>query len=227
MKKLLITAGILFSVLWICLFMNHITNEKLISNYEDGIYEKNDFTFFGFFEPYIAHYNQGNIEYQNKNYEKAIEEYQKAINCHMPEDQECLARINIALAMVIPIDEDEINSQNIDETIKKLEEASDILTEKGCAHEHDSNGHNPDAQQLKEDIDDFIERLKEQKEEGSDDDSQNPHQSGNAQNGSDGDDKKQQLEEIQQQTQKEREEEIAITENIGELYNYDYGGACW
>ena len=227
MKKLLITAGILFSVLWICLFMNHITNEKLISNYEDGIYEKNDFTFFGFFEPYIAHYNQGNIEYQNKNYEKAIEEYQKAIKCHMPKDKECLARINIALAMVIPIDEDEINSQNIDETIKKLEEARDVLTEKGYAHEHDSNGHNPDAQQLKEDIDDFIERLKEQKEAGSDDDSQNPHQSGNAQNGSDGDDKKQQLEELQQQTQKEREEEIAITENIGELYNYDYDGACW
>ena len=227
MKKLLITAGILFSILWVCLFMNHISNEKLISNYEDGIYEKNDFTLFGFFEPYIAHYNLGNIEYKNKNYEKAIEEYQKAIKCHMPENQECLARVNIALAMVIPIDEDEINSQNIDETIKKLEDARDILTEKGCAHEHDSNGHNPDAQQLKEDIDDFIERLKEQKEDSSDHDSQSAQQSDDAQNDSDDEDKKQQLEELHQQTQKEREEEIAITENIGQIYNYDYDGACW
>ena len=64
-------------------------------------------------------------------------------------------------------------------------------------------------------------------EKGSDDDSQNPHQSGNSQNGSDDDDKKQQLEELHQQTQKEREDEIAITENIGEIYNYDYDGACW
>ena len=227
MKKLLITVGIVSGILWVCLFMNHIANETLISNYEDGMYEKNDFTFFGFFEPYISHYNQGNIEFKNKNYEKAIEEYQKAIKCHMPEDKECLARINIALAMVIPIDEDEINSQNIDETIKKLEDAKDVLTEKGCAHENDSNGHNQDAQQLKEDIDDFIERLKEQKETGSDDASQGTSQSGNSQNDSDDDDKKQQLEELQQQTQKEREDELTIIENIDQLYNYDYDGACW
>lgn len=227
MKRFLITVGIVSSILWVCLFMNHIANEKLISNYEDGIYKKNDFTFFVFFEPYIAHYNQGNIEYQNKNYEKAIEEYQKAIKCHMPKNKECLARINIALAMVIPIDEDEINSRNIDETIQQLEDARDVLTEKGCAHENDSNGHNPYAQQLKEDIDDFIERLKEQKETGSDDASQGTSQSGNSQNDSDNDDKKQQLEELHQQTQKEREDEIAITENIGQIYNYDYDGACW
>ena len=227
MKKFLISAGILFSILWVCLFMNHITNEKLISNYENGIYEKNNFTFFGFFEPYIAHYNQGNIEYKNKNYEKAIEEYQKAIKCHMPKEKECLARINIALAMVIPIDEDEVNSQNIDDTIKKLEEARDILTEKGCANENDSNGHNQDAQQLKEDIDDFIERLKEQKENSSDQDSPDNQQPGDTQNGSDNDDKKQQLEELQKQSQKEREDEIAISENIGEIYYYNYFGACW
>ena len=48
MKKLLIAVGIVSSILWICLLMNHIANEKLISNYEDGIYEMNDFTFLAF-----------------------------------------------------------------------------------------------------------------------------------------------------------------------------------
>lgn len=226
MKKLLIAAWSLLFLLWICLLINHINNEHFISDYEDSIYEKNNFTMFGFFEPYICHYNQGNVAYQNGNYEAAIEEYEKALKSGISQKRDCLCRINIALSMVAPIDIDDINDQNIDETINQLKEAKQVLTENGCAHENDSDGHNEDAQQLKEDIDELIEQLEQQKQ-ASDDNSQNTSNPYDSDSDSDTEDKKQQLEELHEQSQQERDEEIAENAYWEYLNQPFYYGPSW
>ena len=231
MKKLLFAIWIFLAAFFICLIINHVKNEKLISDYESGVYEENEFTAFGFFEPYIAHYNQGNIEYQNGNYDKAIEEYEAAIEGGITDERDCLARINIALSMIAPINLDEINDENIDDIIAKLEEAKKVLTENGCAHEEDRNGHNDDAQQLKEDIDEFIRKLKEQKNNGGggdDHDPDNPDPDNPKEEPIDGEnEKRKQLEQLRGQGQKERGQNIIDPEEQNRLFEDYYDGPTW
>lgn len=99
--------------------------------------------------------------YKNGKYDEAINQYEKALqDNNIPEERECKVRINYALAICKTVQVDESDEQSIRNAIKQYESAIDVLTEKGCAHKDDDNGHSKDAQQLKNDIQKEIDRLK-------------------------------------------------------------------
>ena len=127
---------------------------------------------FNFPESYIPYYNLGNAAYKRGDYTSAISYYTEALKNFPTEKRECLIRINLALSMCNTIDFYNLNSQDkVDTALFILYKARDVLLEKGCASD-DGQGHNQDAQQLKEDIDKMIEKLKNPDENNNNDDKQ-------------------------------------------------------
>lgn len=221
MKKIGISIWIISLVLFICLAINYIGNEIRIYNYEDEYYQEDFFDIMGFTEPYIAPYNSGNAYYQEGKYDKAIKQYEKALSYNPPKSKECKIRINLALAMVVPIDVQSITAENKQEVIDILHKAKDILCEDGCAHMEDDNGHNKDAQTLKNEIDEFEKQLKNSSSSSSssqsaepEDASEDPYET-----------QKQELKDLQSESVKERSKEVQESENY-DKYEY-YDGASW
>ena len=161
--------------------------------------------------PYVVKYNNGNNAYKRRNYEKAITEYENALNLFPPKYEECKIRINLSLAMIKTINQGD--SRRI--ALKTLESARNVLIEDGCANDKDDNGHSKEAEKLKKDIDQMIEQIQkeigENTQESSKDDST--------------DQKLQKLEKIQNQSFKDRKSEL---EDINELYKDKYySGKNW
>lgn len=225
MKKIFTSIWLLLIGCLLCLIVNFSANQAWIKEYHAGNFTENKLSFLGFFEPYISYYNKGNVYYQNGDYDAAIMAYQDALERHPSHDRECLIRINLVLAMVTPIDPDEIPDSQLADTIKLLEDAKEILYAHGCATE-DGNGHNKDAQTLKEDIDRFEEELKERqenqtKEVTTEDDSQEKEE----ENTENQQDIERQLKEIQNQSTQERNQELLETETLEDFELYD--GQTW
>lgn len=222
MKKIIWS---ILAVLLLGLTVTFISNEITIVNYNKGVYKENKLAVLEFMQPYVSHYNNGNIGFKRENYNEAIVEYEKALKSGVPKKKECLVRINMALAMIETID---FENGSAEDAIKTLNDARDTLTEKGCADDKNS-GHNSDAQQLKNDIDKLIEEIENSSEESSDN---NQQDSQNNSNEKDKQDKKEQtteekLEELKEQSQKERDnnmEESAYTKYFNQEY---YHGNVW
>lgn len=159
MKRVFTALWAVLVLILIVLVANDVSNEAMIKAYNNKKYEKNFLASLGFTQPYIAHYNQGNNYYQQGYYDLAIDEYNKALDFNPPGDMDCQVRINIALAMTLPIDKDQVTVDNLQDTLDILYEAEEVLCENGCAEMDDDDGHSKDAQQLKEDIDEFIAEL--------------------------------------------------------------------
>ncbi len=222
MKSVWTKIWIVFIVLWLVVLANYVSNEVMINKYEKGIYTENKLSWLGILEPYVAPYNQGNAHYQKGEYEQAIESYQKALLKNPPKKKECKIRINMALSKLAMIDFDNLTEDKIPEIIRQLEDAKAVLTEEGCAEE-DGMGHSKDAQQLKEEIDQMIEMLKNPQSSGSDDDSQKEQEKDN-ENKDDSDEEEkdeiqQKLEEIQDESMKNRYSDIQDVENFD---NFDF-----
>ncbi len=162
-KKIAIAVWILTAAFLGILVLNYVSNRKLIENYGEGVYQQNDFGFLGFTQPYINHFNKGNICYKLGDYEKAKQEYQMALNLRPSDPYDCKVRVNYALSHVTPIDVDEIDEDNYEEIIEICETAKSILSENGCATEN-NDGHYYAAQKLYNEINQFIEDLKNQYE---------------------------------------------------------------
>ena len=159
-KKVLTVIFVILILLTIKILSNILINSILINNYNNGKYvdtQANSLTFLNFIQSYIARYNLGNINYQKGEYDKAIEEYEKALKGFVPKNKECSIRINYALAICKKVSVDESDQDSISNAIKEYEKAIDILTQKGCAGKEDNTGHNKKAEQLKKDIEQEIE----------------------------------------------------------------------
>ena len=113
----------------------------------------------------VTYYNLGVSSYNSGDYANAELMFRSALWEKHTKRQECKMRINEALSITTPITPDSVNAENLDENIARLEEARDILTMNDCAHENDNKGHNKKAQTLKNEIDEYIEQLKQQVEE--------------------------------------------------------------
>lgn len=160
--------------------------------------------------PYIVKYNNGNNAYKRKNYEKAIDEYESALNLFPLKYEECKIRVNLSLAMIKTINEGD--SRRI--ALKTLKEARNVLIEDGCAHDKDDNGHFSEAEKLKKDIDKLIEDMQTQISEA---DTQNEED--------EADKKLEKLEKIQEQSFKDRKSEL---DNMNEIYKTKYySGKNW
>lgn len=162
-RKILIVIYVLVILIMLKLLYNTVLNNILISKYKDGEFSTSmgqALVNFNFPQRYVANYNYGNVLYQTGEYEQAIEQYKKALEVNIPEKKECKVRINYALALCNTVKLDENDEESIKNAIKIYESAIDILTEKGCANKDNNNGHNQDAEKLKQDIQKEIERLK-------------------------------------------------------------------
>ena len=162
-KKIAIAIWILTATFLGILIINYYGNQKLISNYGEGVYQQNELGFLGFTQPYINHFNRGNIYYQLGDYEKDKQEYQMALNLMPPDPYDCKIRVNYALSHVTPIDVKSINEDNYKDVIEICETAKAILAEKDCATEN-NDGHYYAAQKLYNEINEFEEQLRQQYE---------------------------------------------------------------
>lgn len=212
-KNILITLYVILICITIKFAYNIVINSILISKYEEGEFSEGlakGITKFNFPQKYVANYNYGNILYQKGEYEKAIEEYKKALNVSVPTYKECSIRINYALAICKTVNVDETNEQSIKQAIKTYELAIDVLAEDGCANKNNDNGHSQEAEKLKKDIQKEIERLK------------NLQQKNQNQQSQDGDDKKenpqQQPETVEEKMQKIKEEATQTQRESEEFY---------
>lgn len=160
-----------------------VTNHSFVKDYNNGIYQEDrekTLLVLNAPESYLPFYNLGNVAYKRGDYPSAIGYYNKALSLFPTGRKDCRIRINLALAMCYSIDYAGINSQEkIDTALFTLYKARDILLENGCAKDGEEVGHDRDAQQLKEDIDRLIEELqnlKEQENNNSGEDEQQPQQ---------------------------------------------------
>lgn len=230
MKKLLIAIYIILIFLLVVFTYRYIVNEKFISLYEDGEYEKDNIdslSLLNINEAYIYHYNLGNVYYKNGDFDKAIESYERALELHPTKEKECDIRINLALAKLEKIDENFDTEENIDKTLDILDDAREVLLEEDCATE-DGDGHSSEAQELKEDIDEFEESLKnndkeEQEQEGKEDDKKESESDGNS--------AKEKIIEKKKQTYENRLDGMEAVNSIMEWDNSDrydyYDGKTW
>lgn len=235
MKRKFITC-IYLVLFFICAkqLFTYMYNENLISKYNKQVYHTSTAPLFvlNFFEPYIAHYNAGNIYYQNGEYSNAIKEYEKALEKKTPKFKECSIRINIALSMIGLIGEDYDAPENIDATIDQLKEARSVLTENGCANE-DGDGHSDTAEKLKEEIDALIEELENKKtgSSSSQDDEDKKQEEEKKQEQKTDDTKeaniKEQLQQQQSDSYLEREAEIQSAEEWNMEINFDTDEGIW
>ena len=208
----------------------YLVNEKFISLYENGEYEEENIeslSLLNINEPYIYYYNLGNVYYKNDDFDNAIESYERALELHPTKEKECDIRINLALAKLEKIDDDYNQEENIDKTLDILDEAREVLLEKDCATE-DGDGHNSEAQELKEDIDDFEEELKKNKKEENDKDSDKDKDEEQQDNYTE--DAKEKLLEKKKQTYENRLDGMETVNSIMDWDNsgYDYyDGKTW
>ena len=141
-----------------------IINHSYVNAYQNGDYQveaEESLLTLNFPESYVPYYNLGNAAYRFADYNSAISYYTKALEMHPPKGKDCKIRINLALALCGTIDFNHLDTQDkIDSALFILYKARDVLTEKGCASQEGHDGHDADAQQLKEDIDRMIEKLK-------------------------------------------------------------------
>ena len=218
-KKIIITIYVILLLITLKLLYNSTINNILIKKYNNGEYATNEakaLTFINFPESYIANYNYGNVLYQTGEYEKAIEQNKQSLKGAVPKERECKIRINYALAICKTVQLDEKDQKSIQNAIEKYESAIEILTEKGCANKNDNNGHNKQAETLKEDIQKEIDRLKKLQNQNMSNNNDSNNTESQEQNEEEIEEKIQEIKE--NATQKQRSVENQY-ENYG---NFDY-----
>ena len=207
-------------ILIVFLMIRFLVNYRYTSNYSTEEFKPSDLNllFFGnFSQSYVAYFNKGNIEFDNGNYENAINEYTKALEKKPPEEKECKIRINLAFAKLKLLNMDATSEEKKKELIENLREIQKVLTEKGCATD-DNTGHDKDAQTLKNDIDNFIKAL-ESNEEPQKDPEPKPSQQTDPKE----EKLRKELEELKRRGSKERKE----MEELFTTHEYNFGGKIW
>ena len=101
-KRIIACVYIVLFIVCVKLAFTYIYNECIIDKYNDKDYSSDvaPLLFCNVIQPYLAHYNMGNIHYQNGAYESAIDEYKKALLKNPDKEEECSVRINLALAII-------------------------------------------------------------------------------------------------------------------------------
>ena len=162
-KKLLLILFLVVVLLFAKQSLNYFYNGYVLSKYRQDDFSMNEdlLLTFNCFEPYIVHYNNGNLLYMNSLYLEAVEEYKTSLTFFFFfEDRDCSIRINLALTLLGSLGDDYEEPENIAHAIEVLNEARDVLLENGCASD-DGEGHSKKAQELKEYIDELIDELEE------------------------------------------------------------------
>ena len=111
-KKIVTGLGIAGLLCLVPLSVNYICNMRFIRNYDKGIYKSSEVNqVLVFFQPYIYHYNNGNVYYNEEDYQGAEEEYRTALGYKPRGERDCMTRINLALAIVKQIDPESVTQR--------------------------------------------------------------------------------------------------------------------
>ena len=199
-KKIFRAVRIILSVIFflvaidgIFMLARSVVNTAFLRNYEKGSYSEMPERFFlhlKFGENYVVPYNLGNVAYQYEDYDKAVTYYRQALSSRPPEQEaECKVRVNLALSMCHTIDFDKLDTSDdkaVSKAVSTLQKARLVLTDHGCASEPvgSDDGHFRDADQLKHDIDDMLNKLQNPPESDQNQD-QKQDQDGDAADGGD------------------------------------------
>lgn len=254
MKKrhiILLTVGMVLTLIAGKLIFNFIINESLIKHTSEGGLDWTDHLIIytgNFFEPYVAHYNNGNVYYGRGEYERAIDEYERALKGWPPKMKECRLRTNLVLAMLNRYDWSGDIVMDADALLLDLKRGRSILLEDGCATDN-NDGHDTDAQTLKNDIDRLISELENQSfKEGGDSESPQKPMQGELEKAQEvkpteepskepspdeaNSDREQeiikQLEEYKEESQKQRDEALEHDmEAYGSSFNFSFDDKIW
>ena len=210
-KKIFRAVRIILSVIFfliaidgIFMFARSVVNTAFLRNYEKGSYSEMPERFFlhlKFGENYVVPYNLGNVAYQYEDYDKAVTYYRQALASGPPEQEaECKVRVNLALSMCHTVDFDKLDTSDekaVSKAVSTLQKARLVLTDHGCASEPvgSDDGHFRDADQLKHDIDDMLNKL------------QNPPESDQNQDQKDQQDQNQDQKDQQDQNQDQKKDQ--------------------
>ncbi len=160
--------SVIFVVMGLFLGIRYLINSVFVFKYNHGSYTAGNYNAkieeflskLNIPEGYVPYYNAGNAHYMNGDYDEAISYYKDALESHPTEKKECDIRVNLALAMLKKIDFDHLETEKQKaNAIRQLQSARNVLVEKGCADPYGTNGHDPEAEQLKQDIDKMLEEL--------------------------------------------------------------------
>lgn len=157
---------ILFAIFYAILVFNFIANKNLNQKYEDKKYEECSYKAWltlGFTEPYVALYNEGNVCYNQGDYEGAVESYEKALKYKMSDENALKVRINMILAKLKLENLDNIKYDDIDPLIERLESYIEELDKSEDALSDDTETAD-DGNKLKREIQKLIDDLKNQKD---------------------------------------------------------------
>ena len=227
-KKLIVCICILLLLIFCKQTFNVLYSTNMVAKYDAGDYSvsADPLLIFNCFQPYIAHYNQGNIYYQNGDYEQAIEEYYSALEQFPPKYKECSIRINLALAMLGTLGDDYDKPDNIKDSIETLKEAKAVLLENDCATKS-GDGHSKTAEKLKSEIEDILEELENQsysESEASEDTSEDPieEEEDTAESNIE-----EQLLESMADSYQEREETMQFMDELDMNINFDMHDIIW
>lgn len=234
-KKIFI--GVYVILLLVCgnLVFNFIYNSVVVYAYNHTDYKvsMSPILMFNWSEPYIAHYNQGNLYYKDGSYAEAVDSYYKALEYDMPQERECSVRINIALALLKTLGDDYAAPDNVENSLQTLYAARDVLLEEDCATET-GDGHSETAEKLKEEIEAIIKQLEEQQQSQEEQNSEqneeeNKQKQEEQQKKEDAfeEDVKKAIQERKAKANKERQESLQYYEETELDYNFDIDGQIW
>ncbi len=217
-------------------------NHNFVKEYENGEYDtdkEEGLLVLNFPEGFLPYYNLGNVAFKKKDYDQAVAYYTKALKRNPSGKNDCLVRINLALAMCYSIDfENTSDQEQTDAAIKILERAKAVLLENECASES-GDGHNSDAQKLKEDIDKMIDELKNEPQNGSSDDTKDDPENTDPQQGGQDNYHEEQLKKKLEESRKESMKEGMANQNMMDNWsgfngensvndeNYDWESKKW
>jgi len=176
----------------------------------------------------VDSYNHGNRCYELALYDFAEDYYKDAYRSHPSDSEICSIQINHALSIAKQYPPDEIDETNVADAIDRLEEAIELLVQDGCANKDDNNGHNQDAQTLKNEIQAYIDELKKQYPQDGDGQEQNSNPEEQPDNGEDEEQRKlrETFEEIQRNGMAERTQDMDWNDATKGSYEY-YDGKSW
>ena len=97
MKKLLKLSLIILFIINIFFLLRYSINFIAININNNTIYLLH---ILNINEPYIVYYNEGNINYNNKEYSKAINNYKKALSKNPPKNKICDIKYNLILSII-------------------------------------------------------------------------------------------------------------------------------
>ena len=206
--------------------------EALKSNYHPVI--EYVLKIINFPDGYVTWYNLGNYNFAKGNYKQAEYDYYRAITSGIPYGKECPVKVNLALSTINQISEEEWDAFFSDEASEgtdlqakaaedKLITAKSVLIEDGCAHENDEDGHDKNAQILKDEIDELLKKGGSQDDNNDGDGGQGDNQDENRDEGGEGgqgqsSNEKQIMDYIQNQKNKNQEERAKDRQMLEDYY---------